>query len=389
VTELLELLLRPTFVFAAVVYVFLAVRVTRSSPQHANNVIAFFLFLIGTFVAGSAFSFGTEDPNIYGIGRVLSFSASGFLPVAFYIVYRDYTIGPPNLVVVAVLSIIPIATTLTTLLALTNSMHNIVWAVVETESGVRFTDLTDHFWFNRVHAPFMYGLFIYAAFALGGRLPTIASAHRKTVIILLGCIVLPFLTSVGNTVLGFGPSDFPFTSVSLVLLLPLYAYASVSMRFYEFSPVAYQTLFDHVRDPIFVLDHEDRIVCANKNAQNLLGGTERELIGQKLWEDFPEARAILKQASDMDLTQTLRLDNDYIYELSVGPLAGPKGQNLGIVVSRPLRTAYFDLHAIAIAREYASAVCSRIGLRRRISIVALAHWSACRSTSYLNLSRIA
>jgi diguanylate cyclase (GGDEF)-like protein/PAS domain S-box-containing protein len=285
--------------------------------------------LIGALIAGSAFSYGTQDPNIYGIGRVLAFFASGFLPLAFFIVYREYTVGPPHPLIIAMLSVIPIATTL---LALTNSMHNIIWAVVETESGSYFSDITDHYWYSRVHAPYMYGLFLYAVIGMVGRLPTIAPAHRKTVILLLGCALLPFFVSISNVYLGMGPPDFPFSSLSFVLLLPLYAYASVKMRFYEFSPIAYQTLFDHVRDPIFVLDHDDCIVCANKSAQDLLGGTERELIGQKLWEDFPEARAILKQASDLDLTQTLRLNQDYIYELSVGPLKGPKGQELGMVV---------------------------------------------------------
>jgi len=329
VIETLDFLLRPTFAVAATVYVLLAVRVTRSSPQHANSVIAFFLLLIGTLIAGSAFSYGTQDPNIYGIGRVLAFFASGFLPVAFYIVYREYTVGPPNAIILAMLSVIPIATTL---LALTNSMHNIIWAAVETEAGIHFTDVTEHYWFNRVHAPFMYGVFLYSAIGLLGRLPTIAPAHRKTVLLLLGCAFLPFIVSVTNVYIGIGPADFPFSSLSFVILLPVYAYASVSMRFYEFSPIAYQTLFDHVRDPIFVLDHEERIVCANKSAQDLLGGSERELIGQKLWTDFPEARAILKQAGDLDLTQTLRLNKDHIFELSVGPLLGPKGQNLGLVV---------------------------------------------------------
>jgi len=327
--EILDLLLRPTFFIAAAIYIALAVRVTRSSPQHANSVIAFFLMLIGALIAGSAFSYGTQDPNIYGIGRVLAFFASGFLPLAFFIVYREYTVGPPHPLIIAMLSVIPIATTL---LALTNSMHNIIWAVVETETGLYFSDITDHYWYSRVHAPYMYGLFLYAVIGMVGRLPTIAPAHRKTVVLLLGCALLPFLVSISNVYLGMGPPDFPFSSLSFVLLLPLYAYASVKMRFYEFSPIAYQTLFDHVRDPIFVLDHDDCIVCANKSAQDLLGGTERELIGQKLWEDFPEARAILKQASDLDLTQTLRLNQDYIYELSVGPLKGPKGQELGMVV---------------------------------------------------------
>lgn len=327
--ETLELVLRPTFAIAALGFLGLAVYVARASPQHGNGAVAFVLFLVGALVAGSAFSFGAEDPNIYGIGRVLAFFASGFLPVAFYIVYREYTIGTPHALLIALLSVIPIATTL---LALTNSMHNIIWATVETEAGLQFTNITDHYWFNRVHAPFMYGLMGFTLLALAGRLPTIASAHRKTVILLLGCTLLPFGVHIANRLLGIGPAEFPFTSLTLVLLLPLYAYASLSLRFYEFSPLAYQTLFDHVRDPIFVLDHDECIVCANKSAQELLGGSEKELIGQRLWEDFPAARAILKQAGELDLTQTLRLDEDQIYELSVGPLTSAKGRSLGIVV---------------------------------------------------------
>jgi diguanylate cyclase (GGDEF)-like protein/PAS domain S-box-containing protein len=325
----LELLLPPIFAVAAIAYIFLAVKVARSSPQHANNVMAFFMLLIGILVGGAGFSYGADDPNIYGIGRVMAFFASGFLPVAFYIVYREYTDGPPSAILVAILSIIPIATTL---LTLTNSMHEMIWQVIETPEGIRFTDVSDHSWFNRVQAPFMYGLFIYSAIALAGRLPSIAPAHRKTVMLLLGCAILPFVVSVSNIYLGMGPEDFPFSALSFVVMLPLYGYAAVSMRFYEFSPIAYKTLFDHVRDPIFVLDHEERIVCVNKSAQELLGAPERELIGQRLWEDFPEAREIVRRAGELDLTQTLKLHTDNIYELSVGPLLGAKGQDLGMVV---------------------------------------------------------
>lgn len=327
--ENLELILRPTFAVAAALYLLLAVHVGRSSPQHANSIIAFFLFLIGLLVAGTAFSYGTQDPTIYGIGRVLAFFASGFLPIAFYIIYREYTVGPPNAIVIAMLSVIPIATTA---LAFTNSMHEMIWRVIETETGFYFTDVAEHSWFNRVQAPFMYGLFLYSAVSLVGRLPTIAPAHRRTVILLLSCAILPFVISVANVYLDLGPRDFPLSALSLVIMLPLYSYAAVSMRFYEFSPIAYQTLFDHVRDPIIVLDQDERIVCANKSAQELLDDSERELIGRKLWDDFPEARDILHRASELDLTQTLRLNKNQTYELSVGPLLGPKGQNLGMVV---------------------------------------------------------
>ena len=153
-----------------------------------------------------------------------------------------------------------------------------------------------------------------------------------TILILLVCAVFPFSVSIANTFLGVGPQDFPFTTTSLTLMFPVLAYVSLKQRLQEFSPLEYQTLFDHVRDPIFVIDNDQIIICANKAAQQLLDGTERELVGHRLWEDFPKARAILEQAKELDLTQTLRMDTNNIYEVSVGPLAGKKGQNVGMVV---------------------------------------------------------
>ena len=251
--ETLEVFMRPVFAVAAVLYLALAVRVARTSVRHGTSIISFFLFLIGTFIAGTAFLTGTTDPDMYGIGRVLGFFATGFMPVAFYVIYRDYTVGPPNAIIIAMLSVVPIATTA---LAMTNSMHSIIWAVVETESGIGFSSLTDHVWFNQVFVPFTFGLFGYSLLALAGRLPSIASAHRKTVALLLICAALPYAVGMANTLFGIGPPDFPFLASTIVLLFPMYYYLSISMRFYDFSPLAYPTLFDHVRDPIIVLDTE-------------------------------------------------------------------------------------------------------------------------------------
>ncbi len=327
--ETLELVLPPVLGVSAVGYAVLAVRVSRSGPQYANSTVSFFLLLCASLIAGTAFSYGATDPNLYGIGRTLSFFSGGFIPIVFYYLYREYTVGPPSGILIAMLAIIPMATTA---LALTNSMHNIIWAIVETDQGTRFTEVTDHYWYTRVYAPFVYGLFAYSAIRMIGHLPTIAPAHRKTVSILLMCAIVPYAMSIANNFLGMGPRDFPFTTVALTLLLPVFAYSSLHLRVHEFSPLAYQTLFDHVRDPIFVIDNDQRIICANKAAQEFLGGNESELIGCKLWEDFPAARAILEQARELDLTQTLRIDTNNTYEVSVGPLSGAKGQTMGMVV---------------------------------------------------------
>lgn len=321
-----ETVLPMALAFAATVYLGLAVFVARSSPR---SIIGFFLFLLGIMVAGSAFSYGTADANLYGIGRVLSFFAGGFIPVAFFTLYRQYTVGPARTPTLIALSVIPVATTF---LALTNSMHGLIWGIVETPDGTRFSEVTSHWWFTKVHAPFAYGLFGYSVLALLSRLSSIAPAHRNKIIILVVCALLPFVGSIGNTFLGIGPIEFPVLATTLVLLLPVYTYVSLSLRVFEFSPLAYETLFDHVRDPIFVLDTDERIICVNRKAVELLGLSERELLGHRLWEDFPEARTVLRQARDLDLTQTLRIDRDRTFEVSVARLKDSHGRSQGSVV---------------------------------------------------------
>jgi diguanylate cyclase (GGDEF)-like protein/PAS domain S-box-containing protein len=309
--------------------------------------------------AGSAFAYNTTDPHIYGIGRTLTFFSAGFLPVALYSIYREFTVGKPSGPLLAALSIVPVASVC---LAMTNELHHLVWSIVEIDGEVRFTEPDEHYWFKQIHAPYAYGLFAFSLIAMAGRLPTIARAHRKKVVLLLVCATLPFMVSVGNTVLGVGPIDFPFTSLTLVLLLPLYWWASVALRVYEFSPLAYQTMFDHVRDPIIVLDRSQKIISANNPAQVLLKARECDLIGQRLWEDIPEAQAILNHSKDRDLTQTVRMESDRYYELNSAPLQSPSGQNQGTVVvcrdvterKRALRALADSEHLIRSLVEHSS-----------------------------------
>jgi diguanylate cyclase (GGDEF)-like protein/PAS domain S-box-containing protein len=322
----LDAMLPPVFGLASVIYLGLAVYVSRSSPQ---SVVGFLMFLMGVMVTGTAFAYGATDITLFNIGRVLNFAAAALLPVAFYAVYRQFTASPPNPYILALLLVIPLCTTA---LALTNTWHGLIWTVTETDSGLQFSKTTDSLWFRRVHAPYSYGLFGLAAIALMSRLSSIAPAQRRTVVLMLVCALLPFSLSFANNFFGFGSPSFPYTSAGILVMLPLIGYVALSLRVYEFSPVAYQMLFDHVRDPIIVLDNDGRIICANQKASEMLGHSERELLGQKLWEDFPEARAILEQAKDLDLTQTLTMQADQVYELSVAPLMDVHDRKQGLVV---------------------------------------------------------
>jgi PAS domain-containing protein len=325
VLEQFDQILQAVFALSATAYLWLAVTVARKSSKTDNDSMSYFLFLIGIGIAGTAFSYNTIDPNLYGIGRVLTFFSAGFLPIVLYSIYRHYTTGPPNPVVIAVLSIVPL---ITLGLAISNPLHHMMWAIVETDTGTHFTLAREHFWFSRIFSPFAYGLFGYSAVALAGRMPTIARAHRRKVALLLVCAVLPFSVSLANRIFGTDLTNFPYTSLTLVVLMPLYWWASITLRVHEFSPLAYQTMFDHVRDPIIVLDTNQCIISANSPAQELLKSSEQELIGHHLWEDLPDAKAVLNQASGGDMTKTVRMDAGRYFELNSAPLVGPSGQPL-------------------------------------------------------------
>ena len=320
----------PAFLgIAAIAYIALAVNVPRADSRYAHSMVSLLLLLFAGMLAGSAFSYGAVDAAFYSLGRTLSFFSAGFLPVVFYVVYRQYSQDSVGALVLVTICIIPV---ITTGLAFTNSAHEMLWTISEVGGRLEFSKLTDHYWYNRVYAPFVYGLIGLTAFAMAARLPSIAAAHRRTIGILLVCGMLPFVVSVANMFLGMGPPEFPFSSLTIALMWPFIAYFSVKTRLHEFSPIAYKTLFNHVRDPIFLVDSQQRIVCANLAAQRLLGCSEAKMLGRKLWHDYPAASAFLKRARELDLTQTLQINQNNIYEVSVSPLTSPTGQDMGLVV---------------------------------------------------------
>ena len=79
----------PFLAVSALLYIVLAVRVSRSGPH--DSLVSIFLLLVGGMLAGSAFSFGATEANLFSIGRTLGFFSAGFIPVIFYTIYREYT----------------------------------------------------------------------------------------------------------------------------------------------------------------------------------------------------------------------------------------------------------------------------------------------------------
>ncbi|MGB5738795.1 MAG: diguanylate cyclase [Woeseia sp.] len=343
--DLIAPILPTTFTLAGFMYLWLAARVHRETGDAANPTIAFFLFLIGAMVFGAAFAFSAGESRLYSFGRVLSFFGAGFMPVALYYVYRNYTQGPPTRALLGALSIIP---AITVVLAITNPLHHILWTVTDAGGALRFSDATEHAWFVYAFAPYSYGLFAYSVIALATRLQDTTTAHRRKLKLFLVAAVMPLAVSFANTYLHIGPYNFPFTSLTLTCLLPLYWWLCLHLRVQDFSPLAYKTMLNHLQDPIIVLDKAQRIITVNSAAQELLGLPENELMGRHLWDDLPEAQVLLDHVGSTDLSQTVRMRRDQFYEVYSSQLIGPAGQEQGtLLVCRDVTKRKRALKALA------------------------------------------
>lgn len=329
--ESLDLFLPTILGLAATLYVWLAVRVFRASPQGDANWISYFLFLNGAIIAGAALSFGATDPRLFGLGRVFTYFGGGFLPVVFYLIYRYYAIGRPHPALVVTLCVVPAATTL---LALTNPLHHLLWNATLGADGVSVEPGDETRWFSGVFLPFVHVVFGYAFIALAGRVQTITRAHRRNVVFLLACASFPFAVSLADRAFGIGPPGFPITSIALALTVPFYWWATLALRVHEFSPLAYQTMFDHLRDPVIVLDRAGQIVSVNHQAEKLLDAREPALVGTRLLQDVPEFQALVADAGRaQDVTQTVRMRANRYFEITCTPMMGPSGQEQGTVVA--------------------------------------------------------
>ncbi len=329
--EGLVLILPTVFGLVATLYVWLAVRVFRAAPREDANWISYYLFLNGAIVAGAALSFGATDPRVFSLGRVLTYFGGGFLPVVFYLIYRYYAVGRPHPLLVAALCVVPAATTL---LAMTNSLHHMLWTFSPGAGGMLGEPGDETRWFSSVFLPFVHLVSGYAFIALAGRVQTITRAHRRNVLFLLGCASFPFAVSIADRVFGIGPPGFPITSTSVALAMPFYWWATSALRVHEFSPLAYQTMFDHLRDPVIVLDRAGYIVSVNNQAEKMLEARERNLVGTKLQLNTPEFKAVLADPNQAkDVAQTVRMRANRYFEITCTPMIGPSGQEQGTVVA--------------------------------------------------------
>jgi diguanylate cyclase (GGDEF)-like protein len=277
-------------------YMLLALRMSRGDRKIGSPAMAATFIVIGLWVLGGAIELMAMSLPVFTIGRVGHFVGTGLVPVGILVCFREITGNQIPKTVIAALLVIPV---LSIVVAATNLWHQFMWLYPATDPAGEFLTrpLAWGPWFRFVHAPYSYTVVGAAILTLLLHSSAVARTHRRGLFLIVGTTIAPAI-AVFLYDAGIGPNTISTLPLVLAWMLPIYGWLLLGEQAIEFSPVAYETVFQNMQDPVIVVDDQDRVIGLNHGAEALLNITEDEALRASVdgvfGEDVPEVHAALE-----------------------------------------------------------------------------------------------
>lgn len=262
--------------FTAACYLLLGMQLALVRRDTGSMPLGSLFLLISLWVFGGAVELMATSFEVFSVGRTGHFIGAALLPVVVYVCFREYMgYGTPTRTIV-LLMIIPVVSIS---LAATNQYHEFVWFAPFVNAGGEFLTRPAKWgpWFLFVHVPHSYLLLVAALLKLAMRSAAVAPAQRRGLFLLVAASVGPLFATMAYD-LGFGPNTISFVPLAFSAMLPVYAWLILGERIVEFTPLAYETVFQNMRDPVVVLDDRDRVIGLNRGAEDLLEVSEQDAL---------------------------------------------------------------------------------------------------------------
>ncbi|MDH5621939.1 MAG: diguanylate cyclase, partial [Gammaproteobacteria bacterium] len=116
-------------------------------------------------------------------------------------------------------------------------------------------------------------------------------AQRRGLFLLIAACVGPLVTTAAYD-LGFGSQTISYVPIAFAAMLPIYAWLILGEQIIEFTPLAYETVFQNMQDPVVVIDEQCRVIGLNHTAESMLKVTETQALRAPLenlfGDDSPE-----------------------------------------------------------------------------------------------------
>ena len=318
----LEIVLSFLLCFSAVCYWLLGVRLIGGKREVGSLPVGLTFIAIGIWVIGGAVELLATEYFVFSIGRAGHFIGTAIVPVTFLICFREYTGAQTPKIIIAALFVVPL---LSILAAATNGMHELMWYPPATNEAGEFLTRPVRWGplFLFVHAPYSYALFGLGILTLIMHSTSVAPAHRRGLFLLAGSAIAPAI-AIAAYDLGLGPNTISTVPLVFSGLLPVYAWLVMGEQIIEFSPLAYETVYQNMQDPVVVVDDHERIIGLNHGAELMLNVTESDALRESLDAVFGEEVPEIHDALNTGKPQKILTNTGRFLHLQVSPIATNK-----------------------------------------------------------------
>ena len=282
--------------FSGVSYLLLGGRLLVRRPLSIESAIGFAAIALGVWVLGGALEMLATSERAFLFGRGLHLTGNALFPAAVLMVVRTYTSQLPSRLVVGSLLLVPV---LTIALMATNASHQLLWYLPLIPVAGDFAIRPEAWgpWVLLVHMPYGYALLLTAMAKLLMHSTAVGRAHRRALTLMAIAGLVP-MSAGAMYYFGMGSPTFSFVPLVIAAMLPIYAWMIVSEQVIEFTPIAYETVFQNMADPVVVLDNQRRVISINRGAEALLKLHESDVIKESLETLFGEDATAVYEAID-------------------------------------------------------------------------------------------
>jgi diguanylate cyclase (GGDEF)-like protein len=302
----LDVAISVLLMFSTACYFALGLRLVTARRKVGSMPIGLLFLVVSVWVAGGAIESMSTTFFVFSFGRTMHFFGTALLPVVAYFCFRKYTGRSTSLHRVILLLVIPLVSIA---LTATNYFHEFMWYLPIANSAGEFLTRPQQWgpWFLFVHAPYSYIVMGLAVLTLLTHATAVTRTHRRGLFLLVAACIGPMAATLAYD-LGFGPDTFSFVPIVFTVMLPAYAWLVLSQQIVEFTPLAYETVFQNMQDPVVVVDDQGRIIGLNRGAENLLDITETrallEPLESVLGNSSPEVFEVLETGEPRKMMTT-------------------------------------------------------------------------------------
>ena len=214
------------------------------------------------------------------IGEIVRYVGVEILPVAILVFIYQYCGKDINRKWIKWLLVIP---AISWLMMVTNPWHYLFFSRIELGVGDSMK-LKYGIYFWAVHLPYGYILLLTGFYTVFAEFSRASRHYRKPLLLLLISFCIPFIVNVVGVFRILGENS--YTAYSFPVFFTIIAFAIFRYQFLGGNPIAYETVFQTIRDGVLILDRNDVIRDINPAAARGLAKKPVEAIGLHAREAF-------------------------------------------------------------------------------------------------------